>query len=82
MTKGMRFNGLVYELGGDALDWHTSDLWRMSLVADNERRAISELGRRYIGDSMCIVFLCADARVRAIRMPAAANKTTGEMVNE
>lgn len=72
MRDGMKFNGYAYELGDDPNEWQHSNLWRQLHVDDHERRAIKELGCRYIGDDMCLVFLCADARVRAVKMQAAS----------
>ncbi len=76
---GMRLNGYCYELTDhpcDVVDGHWArtldDRWDVVMVSDPDKRAIKELGVRKIDGSPCMVFLCADSRVRAVTMVAAA----------
>ncbi len=84
MSDGMPFNGYAYELD-EHIDpreaplslcfWSTArdDRWNTVMLspANTDKRAIKELGQRRIDGAMCLVFLCADARVRAVTMVAA-----------
>lgn len=72
----MAFDGYVYELQEDAtFDWLTAppEAWEITVVSKSEdsKRAAQELGAVLIDDTMCMVFLCNDRRVRAITMVAA-----------
>lgn len=74
VRKGMKFNGYVYELdAANVYDWEIvpDDDWEVAMVSTDGKRAVEELGSRIIDGARCLVFLCADARVRAIIMVAA-----------
>ena len=74
VQDGMRFNGYVYALPeAHVFDWDEipDDAWETEMVSTDDKRAVQELGSRIIDGARCMVFLCADARVRAITMVAA-----------
>ena len=65
----MNFNGYAYELEGVASEcWAdcADSFWDTVMVSDEDKRAIRELGTRQIDDATCMVFECADGRVRAV----------------
>lgn len=74
MQGGMKFNGYCYELPEEeTYDWDAApdDEWETVMISSDEKRAVHVLGSRIIDGARCMVFLCADARVRAITMVAA-----------
>lgn len=75
--NAMFFNGYVYELAEYIPPplWikADSDFWDVVMVspASEEKRAVQELGVRTIDRTRCMVFLCADGKIRALTMVAA-----------
>lgn len=71
---GMNFGGYAYALAGVATEcWEdcADAYWEVEMAAADEKRAIRELGTRNIDGVRCMVFECADTRVRAVTMVAA-----------
>ena len=65
-TKGLSIGGPCFELA-PGLTWEGSGNFDW-LISESEERAVEELGRRRVLGIQCIVFRCADDRVRAVPM--------------